>query len=156
MQNEMRQSTYKAWWMPALKVSQLVSDDVNWESLNIYKGCTGRQNPISFALTKYLKNLDRCILHDEVHQLLHSKTRDTENKANYHFQQLSIPRDTHTRVLQIYAWLQVFLQVFFWLNQSQKLTLLIWTITFHNFSPSAHSSWCAHSTYINSFIIHSY
>lgn len=71
--------------MPALKVSQLVSDDVNWKSLNIYKGCTGRQNPISFALTKYLKNLDQCILHDEVHQLLHSKTQDIENMANYHF-----------------------------------------------------------------------
>ena len=62
MQNEMRQSTYKARWMPALKVSQLVCfNDVNWESLNIYKGCTSRQNPISFALTKYLKNLDQCI-----------------------------------------------------------------------------------------------
>jgi len=96
------------------------------------------------------------IIHDEVHQLLHSKTRDTENRANYHFQQLSVPHDTHTRVLQIYAWLQVFLQVFFWLTHSQKLTLLIWTLTFHNLGPTAHSFWCARSAYINSFIIHFY
>jgi hypothetical protein len=77
-------------------------------------------------------------------------------------------RDTHTRILQIYARLQVFLQVFFWLTQQvflqvsfwltqlQKLTLLIWTVTFHNFGSTAHSSWCARSAYINSFIIHSY
>jgi len=61
-------------------------------------------------------------------------------------------RDTHTRILQLYARLQVFLQVFFWLTQQvflqvsfwltqlQKLTLLISTVTFHNFGSTAHSS----------------